>query len=383
LISAAEAAALLGVRKATLYTYASRGMLRSQADPGSHRRRLYRRAEVLGLKVRADARSGHGPVAAGALDWGEPVVDTAITAIGDGHFAYRGRDAVELAVGGATFESVAELLWGAEAGAWPAATVVESPGAPPGEALLCALPRLAVADPARHATTPAGELRRGRCLLGAAVSVLGGPPDGGSLAARLATGLGAEASAAPLLDLALVLCADHELNASTFAARVAASTGAELYACVQAALATWSGPRHGGASDRVEDLLGAIAAPSDAAAEIGRRARLGVDLPGLGQRLYPDGDPRFPPLLAAARAFAPDSPRLATLEVATAVLADAGHPPANLDFGLNAVAAAAELRPGGAAAIFAVGRMAGWIAHVLEQRQDPRLLRPRARYVGP
>ena len=109
-LSAKEAAALLDVKLPTLYAYVSRGLLRSIASPDTKRRR-YRREDVVRLKARHDARSGHGPVAAAALRWGEPVLDSAITSMAGGKLRYRGHDAVELASAGTRFESLAELLW--------------------------------------------------------------------------------------------------------------------------------------------------------------------------------------------------------------------------------------------------------------------------------
>ena len=109
-LSSAEAAALLDVKLPTLYAYVSRGLLHSIASPDTKKRR-YRRGDVVRLKARHDARSGHGPVAAGALRWGEPVLDSAITSVSGGRLRYRGHDAVELATAGTRFEALAELLW--------------------------------------------------------------------------------------------------------------------------------------------------------------------------------------------------------------------------------------------------------------------------------
>src|SRR5262245_7346124 len=124
-LSAADAAQLLGVRRQTLYAYASRGLLRRV---GTGKRRRYLLEDLQRLQARQRARSGHGPVAAGALSFGEPVLNSSITAIDERGPLYRGRPAVELALGGARFEAVAELLW---TGALPAAPPAwPSPGAP-------------------------------------------------------------------------------------------------------------------------------------------------------------------------------------------------------------------------------------------------------------
>lgn len=178
------------------------------------------------------------------------------------------------------------------------------------------------------------------------------------------------------IEAALVLCADHELNASTFAARVAASTGASLLACVGVALGTFSGPLHGGAPAQVARLFDAAEA-SGAEAAVAAWAARREALPGTGHPLYPEGDPRGAMLLALAREAPGQSPAFALAEVLEAE----GAPGPNLDFGMLALTRGHGLPDEAATAIFAVGRAAGWVAHVREQREQPGLLRPRARVV--
>jgi citrate synthase len=181
----------------------------------------------------------------------------------------------------------------------------------------------------------------------------------------------------------LILCADHGLNPSSFAARVAASAGADLYACVGAALATASGTRHGGMPARVASLVEEIGRPSRTAQILGERLQRGDDIPGFGHTLYPEGDPRTAPLLEAARNVAPRSRPVAIIEAVVSTMVLAGGQPPTVDVGLAAVAAALGLPRGGATALFAIGRAAGWVAQVMEQREAGHVLRPRARYVGP
>ncbi|MBX3217992.1 MAG: citrate synthase, partial [Labilithrix sp.] len=108
---AADAAALLGIKRETLYAYASRGRVRSVAAPGADRARLYCREDLERQRARSRARSGHGPVAASALRWGEPVLETRVGTIDATGPVYRGRSAIDLDRAGASFESVAALLW--------------------------------------------------------------------------------------------------------------------------------------------------------------------------------------------------------------------------------------------------------------------------------
>jgi citrate synthase len=185
------------------------------------------------------------------------------------------------------------------------------------------------------------------------------------------------------VDRALVVSADHELNASAFAVRVAASAGADLYACVCAGLAALSGPRHGGSCDRVEALVAEAGREARAAAVVRGRMRRGEAIAGFGHPLYPGGDPRAEVLLETARDLAPRAPALATVAALIDAMRDAGREPPTIDVGLVAIAAVLDLPPGSAAGLFAVGRSAGWIAHALEQREAGFLLRPRARYTGP
>jgi citrate synthase len=206
-----------------------------------------------------------------------------------------------------------------------------------------------------------------------------------TLARVLLVSLGARPTARNerAMNRALVLLADHELNASSFTARVAASAGADLYACVSAGLATLSGPRHGGIGARVEALLAEVGRPERARLVIQDRAQRGDEIPGFGHPLYPDGDPRAPPLLESAAALAPRSLALRTLFALVQAMREAGRPLPTVDVALAAIGSALGLSRGAAVAIFAVGRTAGWIAHAFEQREAGYLLRPRARYVGP
>ncbi len=347
----AEAAVhLLGVKRSTLYTYASRGWVRTQVDAEHGRRKRYHRADLERLAARSAAHAGSGPRAAGALTWGEPVLQTSVSAIdADGPY-YRGIAAVDLVA--QPLWRVAERLWGVPEGPWPDSS--EGVGAEPSDllALRQRVDALATEDPDRAVWTGALELDRAK---------------------RLVVALGAGVPRDPLANAARVLCIDHGLNASTFAARVVASTGADLYACVSAGLAALSGPRHGTASLEVASLVARF--EREGPGVLREEARRTGGLAGFGHPLYPSGDPRCEALLDLAGG--PDP----TLSALIAGAAELGlHP--NLDVGLLAVCRAAGWPPRTAPHLFASGRVVGWVAHVFEQRQQPGVLRPRADYLA-
>lgn len=393
-LTARQACALLGVKPQTLYAYVSRGLVRRVG--GERRTGLrYSADDVARLKARHQARSGHGPVAAGALRWGEPVLESALTRIDVDGPSYRGRSAVALAREGVGYEAVADwLMAGVEPRAWPAPLPVKSAslipsGTPPLFALAAVVPWVMVSRLEQPRPGPERELDEARALIRTMAACLAAGASSTRMQSALRAGSVAQAAARAFgvggakveraIDEALVVCADHELNASSFTARVAASAGAELFACVSGALQTMTGPLHGATPDRLEALLDDAATARDVAKVVAARQRRGEAIVGFGHPLYPDGDPRATHLLALARKLG-GAPKTFALEKAMAAVG--GEPP-TLDLGLVAVSEALGLPRGAASGLFALGRSAGWVAHALEQRAQGFLLRPRARYVGP
>lgn len=402
-MSADEAASELGVSRRTLYAYVSRGLVRSEPAAGGRRERRYRAEDVRRLKERAARRRDpDGALASGALSWGTPVLESGITLVSDGRLYYRGRDAVALAAG-SNIEEVAALVWTGSPEAAPGLFDGPAPelparlraafgprgGLPALEALQVLLPLAASGDPVAYDLRPPAVARTGaRIVRLMAAAVTGGVGEGGAggasggvaetLRRGWALGEGAEAP----LDAALVLCADHELPVSTFAARCVASAGATLYAVVAAGLCAMGGVRHGGQVELVEAFLREVGGSGDARGAIADRLRRGESVPGFGHTLYPEGDPRGTALLRLAREARPEG-RLPfpVAEAAREGEALLGEGP-NLDFGLVALARALGLPAGGAVALFALGRTVGWIGHAIEQYEGGELIRPRSRYVG-
>jgi citrate synthase len=399
LLTSTEACALLGVKRETLYAYVSRGAIRCVQRPGE-KRRSYVAEDVERVAQRSAARKGHAAVAAGALGWGEPVLDSAITSIRDGALFYRGTPVLSLVERRATFESVADLLWQSPAGErWTRAPsralgATSLPSLTPVHRLVARVSELTTMDqtPRRGADNERDEARALMDALIDAVTQRSAAkrkrPDGERIAEAvtrwfapsLASDRRRADEAVTAVEAALILCADHELNASTFAARVAASTGCDLLRSVGAALYVFTGSRHGGAPSELESLVATLPPSREKIARfVAQRLTEGRSIEGFGHKLYPKGDPRCPPLLALARAISGPSVVHTLAEVASEAT---GLAP-SLDFGLVALATALGAERGAASALFALGRVAGWSAHVFEQRASPSLLRPRARYVGP
>ena len=390
MLTTAETARRLGVKPQTVYAYVSRGMLTRHRDSDGRRSR-FDPTEV----ERLAGRARHGG-RAGAL---EVVVDTELTLIdAGGHLYFRGRDATDLARF-RSFEQVAELLW--ESGdahtPWRApvemATVCEDAqaalpaGARPVDRMRVIAAAAAATDPLRDDRRPAAVRAVGRTLIATLVDALPAhsAPRDASIAARLWSRL-ADAPPSPAaintLDAALVLLADHELAASTLAARVAASAWADPYLVVLTGLSALGGALHGASAGAVEALLASIEAPEDTGTVLGERLRADGRLPGFGLGVYRARDPRADAILdLLPRASDPDR-----LAVADAVVALAGRqdgPAPNVDFALGALSVGCGLRPGSAEAIFSLARVAGLVAHAIEEYPHRLRFRPRAAYTGP
>jgi citrate synthase len=377
LLSARDAARLLGVKLDTLYAYVSRGLLQSLAVPESRERR-YDAAAVAHLRTaRREAR--RRPAAALT-----PVIASAISLI-DGHrLYYRGVDAIGLA-DTATLEAAAALLWEDEAGPpRSGAGRRAASGHRLGLIERCQirLARLAAEDPAALDLSRAGVVRTGRLILDEVTAGLGAAvPAREPAHRRIAEHWRLDAAGADLVRRCLVLLADHELNASTFVARCVASTGATPYAVVSAALAALSGRRHGGATAQAEALIREIIVAGDPTAVLAARLARDEKLPGLGHPLYPDGDPRAAAIFGAVAAGLPEAWDRIEPIVAAASRLVRQRP--NIDFALAVAMAALAAPPGAALGLFVVGRTVGWIAHAIEQYESGMLIRPRARYFGP
>ncbi len=391
-LSAQEACERLGVKEATLYAYVSRGLIRSEVGGGTNRKRRYLAEDVDKLVGRKEQRRDPAKVVEDALHWGVPLLDSAITLIADNRLYFRGQDAADLARE-QSLEAVAALIWLDDASAAddlfaqpiPAVDLasVASLNLPMMPTLHMALTLASVQDFAAYDLSAAGAARTGARILMLLVDALVGIRRDSS-AASLATTLAAAWStdAAHLLSAAMVLCADHELNASSFTARVTASVEANPYAVVQAGLAALQGFKHGGHTTRVTAFMREVGHIGRVQQAIGERLRRGDDLPGFGHRLYPEGDPRAQTLMALLAEQLPESPELVLAQaIAQAVTQITGNLP-TIDFALATLERALSLPDGAALVLFALGRTVGWVGHAIEQYGSTGIIRPRARYVG-
>jgi citrate synthase len=394
-MTAQEAAEALNVNVATVYAYVSRGLIRSEQGDTNSRARLYLAEDVQRLLDQKAYRHDPAKVANNTLRWGMPILESALTLITETGLYYRGHNVQQLATTCA-LEQVAALLW---TGEMAGATDIFSTSQPVQANLralqqlnhdlsllqklqvalaLAATDDLAAYDFGNAAQTGARVLKLLAAVL-AGITETDAP-----VVAILQQGWQQDnPQSAALLNAALILCADHELNASTFTARVVASTEAHLYLVVTAGLAALQGFKHGGNTLLVEKLLREVSTPEAARRVISEHLRRGEYIPGFGHRLYPYGDPRAALLL---RLIAQSFPDTSTMElakrVAEVVLEVIGKKP-NVDFALVVLTQTLGLPPESALAVFALGRTVGWIAHAIEQYQREELLRPRAQYVGP
>ena len=202
------------------------------------------------------------------------------------------------------------------------------------------------------------------------------------LASRLCTGQ-VRPGLVRVLNAALVLLADHEMAASTLAARVAASMRADPYAVVATGLGAMGGALHGGAALGAELMLSSASSPADAPRVVGDVLRRGEKLPGFGHFVYKDGDPRANLLLELVAEYAPDSPQLAVASAVTDEARRRALPEPNIEFALAVLAGVAGMIRGAGEAVFATGRTAGWLAHALEEYERNTPIRPRGIYIGP
>lgn len=356
--------------------------------------------------MRSSSHGGHAAAAAMAMRWGQPVLSTSITEITPQGPRYRGHQFDDLIRHPGIFENVAELLWSGvlpdDPHAWditPMRADVQSglDGFPNADVRLVRV--FSIVATSLGGAPLSDELRSGSIAhyshellltFAGAAGVLGptrsflSPSTQTPVAVHMLEALGIPVNdvAVRAINAALIVSADHDLASATLATRIAASVGAGLHACVVAGLAVQSGSALTGGCEFIEDLLSGIDSENHLKRRIREAEQRRQRLPGFGLPLYPDGDPRAAYLIKLALDVAPESRNVRfAAKFVDQVREDLGiH--ANLEVGLAILSLALGLPRRSSAALWVVGRTAGWIAHVLEQRRAGHMLRPRGHYVA-
>lgn len=403
-----EALAKLGVKVATLYSYVSRGLIRSVPVAGT-KRHLYASGDIERFAARGRGRLPRSVTAGTSMRWGEPVVASSITHIDERGPIYRNRRALDLAQAGHAFEVVAHFLitgvWLDAQADWP---VVKLPAdtiallalqaktvAPDDIGNLMAMVSLSLGMHGRDRTEMAdgATVQMARTILHAFTGCLGLLSTNGRYVARKpgeplaawalrASGAAVTPQAVQAVNSTLVILADHELAPATFAARVAASIDAGLCNCVAAAVSAHVGCSTGAMTDRVETQLfdnprGGV---SNSRLELVRTR--GVSLYGFNHPLYPAGDPRAEWILSLVSRCGHNDPAVRkTLRFLERLHKEDGMSP-GLALALVPLTRALGMPSGSATALWILGRTAGWCAHVVEQRMQAFMLRPRAKYIA-
>ena len=383
LLSSAEAARYLGVSRQTLYAYVSRGWVRSEAGDSSRARR-YNRLDLERLRQRKEVRREPARKLTAALSWGVPLLETELTLIDEGQLYYRGRNAIELARSEQFFR-VVQWFWNQDQSFQVSADgsgfVNPRPRSPALREFQRCLLELSDRDVGGYDLGVPNALSTGWRILELFLQCLVGRSN-----VRLEDAAQQLQQAwapknpdlAGLLNAALILCVDHELNASSFTARVVASAESSLYEVVLAGLCALRGHRHGGMSLICYQLLTELETANTLRTTLVEWHREKGFVPGFGHPLYPAGDVRAKALLQMLKKTRVGQSQAKLVAQAVQVL----RKPATIDLVLAALARAHGLPASTPFAIFALGRIAGWIGHAIEQHRQGGLIRPRARYIG-
>lgn len=406
LVDAKGAAELLGIKRQTLYAYVSRGLIRTCPSPSTGSKMYMRQdLELLQANGRAVRGAQVGLTRMGAT------LPTSITSIDENGPSYRGKLAIDLAKMRRPFEDCVELLWTGvlttRSIEWAPPNVPQGFGSvvgafsnpidPPSTRQVLAVVTAAYAAGMGRSpeTSLGGSQLAARQLLQVLAASVGllckQPPDGcfeigkTSIASLIARGTSIAASEEHIdaINACLILSADHELAPSTYAARVAASGGADIFACVTSGFGTFEGPLNGLGCDEPESLIRLATSASHYVALLKDRMKRKEPPIGYDHPSYPGGDPRARYLIELSKTLAGTGGACkVALECIDAAEKEFGLKP-SLALGLIVVAAALRMPPEMPGALMAIGRASGWIAHVFEQRTVREIMRPRTRYIGP
>ena len=388
-LTAKEAAEELGISLSTLYAYVSRGLIRSEETGDTKRTKRYRLEDVQRLQERKEGRKNPEKLVENTLHWGTPIMESALTLITEDGLFYRGHNVQDLVLN-STIEEVAALLWTGDFAEEILALFQKSVAKfefPSGElssveAFQSILPYVAAQDLSAYDLSLQTVIQTGAKITKLMTCIAAGVKNSELRIAKTLQNnwLPENPESEKLLSAALILCADHELNISSFTARCVASAGATPYSVVQAGLSALQGVKHGGHTEKVEAFFRETKMGIRQA--IASRLKRGESIPGFGHWVYPDGDPRSTILLKLMQEIYPDSEELAFAKDVQQAAYEIIDKQPTIDFALVTLSRVLKLPAGSPITIFALGRVIGWIGHALEQYQVDRMIRPRARYVG-
>ena len=391
MVTAREAADLLGVSKETLYAYVSRGHLQSFPRQSGSRERMYRKAELMELQHRRSFRRDPESAASGVIEFGTPILTTAISMVTDDEHGYRGIPSRELAAR-YRFEQVCDFLWTGSRtslglptrnAAWDdaidAALIPEVPDLTPVERMQVLLPYLERQSLHAYGARVENLLPSAIRIVQYLTSVSAGRRFETGVSDTLAAAW--HVDAAPL-DTLLTMVADHELNIATFTARCAASAGASLHQAVIAGLASLQGYKHlFGQVMEARTFFQEVLETGDPERIVRRYLQRRSPIPGFHnpyRSLYPERDPRVATLLDNLA----DRPGTDLLNETVELVVTGTRENPRIDFALGVTEPLLGLPRDSIFSLIATGRTAGIIAHVLEQFSSDRVIRPRARYTG-
>ena len=370
LMDAQTACGMLGVKPQTLYAYVSRYKIRTKTDPRDCRQSLYVRHDIEGLLHNIRRPRARADVAQAAIRWGDPVLKTAISEVRDGTIWLRER-AIQECASNMTLEQTTALLCDVSEVVCPQTKPSIGGATPFARAIIVLAAEVEKTSPMRGQDVIEIGQDVGRMIALVTEACLG-CGQSGPIHLRVGKAWKADSEAQDAIRRSLVLLSDHELNPSTFAVRVCASTGASLPAALLAGMTTLSGPGHGGVANLARAALSA-ANEGKIAEFLDENLRHTPYAFGFSHPLYPAGDPRAVDLLK-------NIPKNAPARKAVDALSEFLSLPPNIDAALAAASAHYEWPNDAAAILFSIGRTAGWVAHAIEQVQSGEMIRPRSKY---
>ncbi len=380
--SAQAAADYLNVKVSTIYAYVSRGLIRSEETSGVKRNRRYRWDDVKQLKQRTQLRKHPEEATKLSLFWGQPILESEITRLTDDDMFYRGQPLTSLIQ--TDFETVLNILWldtGNEKMSWPTLPKNLKILLKPFKKLdmlsqlQAIIPLLMQDNPSAFLTDKISVIKIGQQLMITLAAIMTGQYIHFSQIARHLSGhFGIRIQ---LINALLILCADHELNTSTFTARCVASTQASPYAAINAGLSALSGSKHGGMIAEIMRMF-SQAKHHKPANIIKHYAQTQNQIPGFSHPLYPKGDPRAKILLE----LFPTSKQPKYLSKVKEFIQSKTNQNPSIDYAIAAICATHRLSADMGLALFGLSRIAGFVAHINEQYQLNKLIRPRMHYIG-